>query len=83
MAFWGWLKEFLGKYLYNSKWRCVVCSKEIIDQGYFCKDCYKKLPVNDGPFCDHCGRKLDVGRLYCTTCKGTLTAVDKARSAYN
>ena len=83
MAFINWLKEFLGKYLYSPKWRCVSCSREIVDQGYFCEDCYKRLPVNDGPFCDHCGRKVKVGRQYCTTCKGRLTAVDKARSAFN
>ena len=76
------VKDFFEKFFYNPKWRCVACSREIFEQGYFCEECLKKLPLNDGPYCDHCGRKVLVGREFCSTCKGRLTAVDKARSAY-
>lgn len=83
MNFLKGLKTFLSKFVYNPKWRCIVCGKEIFQQGYYCEECERELPLNDGPFCDHCGRRVTVGRQFCSTCKGRLTAVDKARSAYD
>ncbi len=77
------IRTFFTKFVFNPKWRCVVCGREIFEQGYYCDGCKAQLPINDGPYCDHCGRRVEVGRQYCSTCKGRLTAVDKARSAYN
>ncbi|MBO4594942.1 MAG: zinc ribbon domain-containing protein [Clostridia bacterium] len=72
----------LRKAMFEPKWKCLVCEKEIFDGGYFCSDCEEKLPRITDAYCDHCGRKLNVSALFCTTCKGNLTQVDKARSLY-
>ncbi len=77
------ISEFFNKYLFNAKWRCVVCNKEIFNDGYFCDNCKKELPVQNGAICEHCGRKLKVSQNYCTTCKGKLVNIDKSRSAYD
>ena len=77
------ISAFFAKYLFNAKWRCVNCNKEIFEEEYFCEDCKSKLDFNGDNICDHCGRKLNKKQDYCTTCKGRLTNVDKARSVYN
>ena len=76
------IKNLFTKHLFNPKWRCVVCGKEIFNEKYFCDKCERELPLNNGAICDHCGRKLKVAREYCTTCKGSLVNVDKSRSVY-
>lgn len=76
------IHAFFKNYLYNPKWKCNWCGKEIFNEAYFCEDCKNKLPYNDTAICDHCGRKLTVGADYCTTCKGRLTSLDKCRSAF-
>ncbi len=83
MKFFDKIWEFFNKYMFNAKWRCVVCKREIFDGGYFCKKCKSKLPYNDGAKCLHCGRKLKNSQNYCTTCKGKITDIDKGRSVYN
>ena len=74
--------DFLRKYVFNATWKCVACRKEIFDGGYFCDKCKNELPRNDGVICNHCGRKLNSYSEYCSTCKGTLLSIDKARSAF-
>ena len=76
------IKSFLEKYVFNNKWTCNCCGKEIFE-GYFCKECYENLPFNDGAICDHCGRKVMENEDYCTTCKGKLIHTDKARSVFD
>ena len=80
------LKEFFGKLavkgLYDPKWRCIVCEREIFDGKYFCPSCKDKLPVITDCYCEHCGRKLKTSARFCSTCKGTLTEVDRARSLF-
>ncbi len=82
MKFFEKISAFFSKYMFNAKWRCVHCNKEIFDGEYFCAECKKKLPYNNGVICQHCGRKLIRSQNYCTTCKGKLTDIDKSRSAY-
>ena len=74
--------KVLRRTMFEPKWKCLVCEKEIFDGGYFCSDCEEELPRITDAYCDHCGRKLNVSALFCTTCKGNLTQVDKARSLY-
>ena len=74
--------KVLKKAMFEPKWRCLVCEKEIFSGGYFCSECEENLPKITDAYCDHCGRKLNVPALFCTTCKGNLTRVDKARSLY-
>ncbi len=76
------ISRFFKKYLFNSKWQCVVCNREVFSDKYFCDDCRKNLPIITGNYCQHCGRKLKQSQNYCTTCKGKLTSFDKARSVY-
>ncbi|MBR5388472.1 MAG: ComF family protein [Clostridia bacterium] len=80
------LKEFLSRILtfglYDPKWRCNVCGKEIFGEEYFCKECYDNLPFNDKTFCQHCGRETDEATDYCLTCKGFMVSVDAARSVF-
>lgn len=74
---------FLEKFLYNPKWRCISCGKEIFDDNsYFCEACKEKLPTREGAICAHCGRETVAPVEYCDTCKGRLTAIDKGRSAF-
>lgn len=82
MVFFRWLSGFCREHFFNPKWRCIACGKEVFDGNCFCDKCQKSLPLNDGAICDHCGRKLPIYSPYCQTCKGTLTAVDKARSVF-
>ena len=77
------IKKFFVKYLFNVKWRCNACGKEIFKDEYFCESCLKDLPFNDKAYCNHCGRKLKVYAEYCSTCREQLLSVDKARSVFN
>ncbi len=77
------IHAFFKSYLYNPKWKCNWCGKEIFNEAYFCEECKNNLPYNDKAICDHCGRKLTVGADYCLTCKGRLTSLDKCRSAFD
>lgn len=75
--------KFLNKNVFNPKWTCNVCGKEIFDGEYFCEDCIKKFPFNDGFICEHCGRPTASPEEYCLTCKDNLTNIDKGRSVYS
>ncbi len=77
------LTAFFNEYLFNPKWRCISCNREIFGSGYFCEKCKGKLPIIDGTICEHCGRKLKNAQNYCTTCKGKLVNLDKSRSVYS
>ncbi len=83
MGFFEKISAFFNRYMFNAKWRCVSCKREIFKEEYFCEKCKESLPYNDGVICQHCGRMLKSPQNYCTTCKGTLTDVDKMRSAFN
>ena len=82
MGFWDKIKKFFTENLFSTRWRCLLCGKEIFDGGYFCAECKKSLPYNDGPVCNHCGRKVNVRQEYCSTCKGRLLSVDQCRSVF-
>ncbi len=82
MGFIKSISNFFSKYLFNYRWRCLACGKEIFEQDSFCEECKKSLPYNEGAKCDFCGRKLKISQKYCTTCKGRLVNIDKARSLY-
>ncbi len=82
MRFFDYIKGLFNKNVFNPKWRCLVCGKEIFDGGNFCPECKAKLPFNDKAVCDHCGRELLVPQSYCTTCKGELVSTDFMRSAF-
>ncbi len=77
------IKEFLIKGIFNEKWRCLVCGKELFEKSAFCAECEKSLPFNDDKICNHCGRKLAQSAEYCTTCKGKIVEVDKCRSVFD
>lgn len=78
----SFIKKFFSDNLFNPKWTCLVCGKEIFNDGYFCEDCLKELPFNDKCICDHCGRATLVPEEYCLTCKEKLLSLDKARSVF-
>ena len=82
MSFIKKFKGFITKYLFNTKWRCLSCGREIFDGGYFCDDCKLKLPLNDGNICDRCGRKTIQSQTACTTCKQGIQNFNKARSSF-
>ena len=77
------VKEFFRLHVFNTKWRCLSCGKEIFSGKYFCDECEDNLPYIDKYYCEHCGRKLNAPSEYCTSCKGKSIYVDKARSLYN
>lgn len=84
MSFAKKVGDFVRKILYNSKWRCLICGKEIFDEDKrICVECESTLPYNDGAICEHCGRKVTVTQSYCTTCKGVLTNLDACRSCFS
>ena len=76
------IKNIFDKDLFNTKWTCSACGKEIFGDGYFCEECLAKLPYNDGNICEHCGRATKQTEKYCLTCKNRLTAIDKGRSSF-
>ena len=76
------IKNFINKYLFNTKWRCIVCGREIFDGGYVCEDCKKNLPLNDGNICLRCGRKTIQSQPTCTTCKQSEQKFERARSTF-
>jgi ComF family protein len=77
------LKAFFRLHLFNPKWRCLSCGKEIFNEKYFCNECEEELPYVDKYYCEHCGRKLLAPSNYCSSCKGKSIYVDKARSLFN
>lgn len=80
------IKAFLSKvfndYLFNPKWKCLCCGKEIFDEQDFCEDCKKILPYNNGTICAHCGRAVVAFEEYCSTCKNILVDLDICRSRF-
>ena len=76
-------KKFFNKHVFNHKWQCLNCGREVFDKSNFCQDCYQILPFNDGYICGHCGRKVIAPENYCTTCKGKLVYLDKCRSCFS
>ena len=72
---------FIKKYLFNRKWKCLACNKEIFD-GDFCEKCYQNLPFIKANKCAHCGRETKSPTDYCLTCKGNLTAIDGGASVF-
>ena len=82
MGFFDKIKGFFAENFFNTRWRCLICGKEIFDDGYFCSECKELLPYNDGAICNHCGRKVKVRQEYCSTCKGRLVSIDKCRSLF-
>lgn len=79
----SFVSSFLDKYVFNTKWTCAICGKDIFDGQYFCEDCLKTLPFNNKSICDHCGRKTGMPQSYCNTCGNFYVFVDKARSIFN
>lgn len=81
------LKTFLSRFLrenvFNERWTCSYCGKEIFDENYFCTDCLNELPFNDKCICNHCGRATSVPEKYCLTCKEKLLSTDIARSVFS
>lgn len=77
------IKSFISKYVFSVKWRCINCGKEIFEQGYFCDDCKKSLPLNEGCICERCGRKAIQTQPVCTTCKQNMQYLDFARSSFS
>ena len=83
MKFLDRISAFFEKYLFNPKWRCVNCNKEVFEEEYFCEKCKSELSFNGENICFHCGRRLNQKQDYCTTCKGRLINIDMTRSVYN
>ncbi len=81
--FFAKVKGIFTRYFFNEKWRCAVCGREVFNSSAFCPDCEKTLPLNDQNICEHCGRKLKQSQIACTTCKGKMTEIDLARSAFD
>ncbi len=78
----GWFNSFLDKFVFNTKWTCAVCGKDVFEGKYFCDDCLKDLPFNNKTICNHCGRKTQLPQGYCNTCANFYVSVDFARSAF-
>lgn len=76
------IRNFLRKYLFNSKWTCQICGREIFNDRYFCDECTLKLPYNDDAKCNHCGRKTLAPVDYCSTCINFLASFDMCRSPF-
>lgn len=76
------LKDLFSNSLFNVKWKCLNCGKEIFEEKAFCEKCYEKLPFNDKIICAYCGRQVVAPENYCTTCKGKLTSLDCCRSFF-
>ena len=77
------IKAVLKAHLFNPRWRCNWCNKEIFNEEYFCEECLEKLPLIDKNYCQHCGRELKSNGEFCTSCKEYMISVDKARSVYS
>lgn len=82
MGFRSFFARLLGQSMFDEKWTCSVCGREIFNEGYFCDDCLKDLPFNDKCICAHCGRSTLAPEEYCLTCKEKLLSTDVARSAF-
>ena len=77
------INSFFDKYVFNVKWKCNVCGKEIFSGEYFCAECEENLPFIKGAICDNCGRQTLMDVKYCSTCKIYAKSIDKGRSVFN
>ncbi len=68
--------------VFDNKWRCNACGKEIFSGQYFCDECLQSLPYNDKLVCKHCGRMVEIQTDYCQTCKNNLVSIDVGRSPF-
>lgn len=82
MGFLKKLDKFFTEALFDTKWTCNACGKEIFDGDYFCEECKKSLPFNDGIVCGHCGRSVIAPQDYCLSCKERMIYVDYAKSVF-
>lgn len=67
---------------YDPTWQCNACGRENFNGRFFCDECESELPYNKKAICDHCGRQVKISTSFCSTCKGVLVSVDKARSVF-
>lgn len=74
--------EAVRESLFNLRWKCNICGREIFDGGYFCPSCAEKVVRNDGYICNHCGAPVPYPVEYCEKCKETNLSFDFMRSAY-
>ena len=81
-SFFDKIKGVLNAHVFNPKWKCNCCGKEIFSEEYFCEKCLENLPLIDKNYCQHCGRELKTNSEFCTSCKEYMISVDKARSVY-
>ena len=82
MGFRDFISRLFHKSLFDDKWTCTACGREIFNDEYFCDECRNDLPFNDKYICDHCGRATLSPEQYCLTCKEKLLSIDKARSVF-
>lgn len=82
MDFKSAISNFFERLFFNPKWKCIVCGREIFEEGYLCEHCKKEMPYNNGAICGHCGRAVVAFEPYCTTCKNVLVALDLCRSCF-
>jgi ComF family protein len=65
--------------------QCVLCRKFLLADraGYFCKDCFDSISLNNSPICPRCGMMFESkegGDHFCSRCIGWSPFFDMARS---
>lgn len=65
--------------------KCICCSKEIGESGFFCEECFKNIIFIDFPFCKSCGKILQTSydtELLCETCLKHQRTFNLGRSLF-
>lgn len=78
----SFIKKALRKTLFNDRWTCNACGKEIFDD-YFCEECLNKITQIDKNKCEHCGRLTAYPVKFCDSCKEVNINFDRALSVFN
>ncbi len=78
----SFIKKALRKTLFNDRWTCNACGKEIFDD-YFCEECLNKITQIDKNKCEHCGRLTAYPVKFCDSCIEVNINFDRALSVFN
>lgn len=75
--------NFVFKILFPSNIKCVICSREVFENGFLCAKCKENLP-RISTYCLRCGTQIDDcdASSYCEICKKESAVFSLARSPF-
>ena len=55
--------------MFPDNFKCILCGRDLAEDGYFCKDCLREDIFNDSNRCVICDTRVPKGNIICNHCK--------------